>query len=66
VWVTENFESKYKILWGNLGPMGNLSMKKKKKFQTRIYIIIPIFPPPNNIILAHIGGEGVLPSRLSK
>ena len=29
-----------------LGPMGYLFMKKKKKFKTRIYIIILKFPPP--------------------
>ena len=28
-----------------LGPMGYLFMKREKRFKTRIYIIIPIFPP---------------------
>jgi len=39
-----------------------------KKFKTRIYIIIPIFPPPHTIGLTQVGVEGValtgIPSRL--
>ena len=38
-----------------------------KKFKTRIYIIIPIFSPPFNIRMTHVGVEGgVLPIALSK
>ena len=37
-WVTVDFYSKYRILWGEI--MGDLFMKKTK-FKTRIYIIVP-------------------------
>ena len=40
-----------------LGPIGYLFMKKKKKFQTRIYIIIPNFSTPYNIRLTQVGVE---------
>ena len=45
-WVSVDFDSKYKILWGKPWAYGVLIYERKKMFETRIYIIIPIFPPP--------------------
>jgi len=41
-----DFDSKYKILSGQTRALGVPIHKRIKKFKTRIYIIIPIFPPP--------------------
>jgi hypothetical protein len=41
-----DFDSKYKILWGETRAHGVPIHKEKNKFKTRIYIIIPIFQPP--------------------
>jgi len=46
VWVTVDFDSKYKIVWGETRAYGVSIHEEKKKFKTRIDIIIPIFPPP--------------------
>ena len=46
VWVSVDFDSKYKILWGETRDHGvPIHERKKKKFKTRIYIINPKFPP---------------------
>ena len=45
-WVSVDFDSKYKILWGETRAHGVPIHKEEKKFKTRIFIIIPIFPPP--------------------
>jgi len=46
VWVSVDFDLKYKILWVETRAHGVLIHERKKKFKTRIYTIIPIFPPP--------------------
>jgi len=46
VWVIVDFDSKYNILLDETRAHGVPIHKEKKKFKTRIYIIIPIFPPP--------------------
>jgi hypothetical protein len=45
-WVTVDFDSKYKILWGEIRAHGVPLHEEEKKFKTRIYIIISIFTPP--------------------
>jgi len=46
VWVSVDLIQKTRFYGVKLGPMGTyLFMKEEKKFKTRIYIIIPIFPP---------------------
>jgi hypothetical protein len=42
VWVSVDFDSKYKIVWGETRAHGVRFLFMKRK--TRIYIIIPIFP----------------------
>jgi len=58
-WVTVDFDSKYKILWGETRAHGVLVpyrfLLMKKQIKTRICLIIPT---PYNIILAHVGVEG--------
>ena len=44
--VFVDFYSKYKIYWGEFRAHGVPIHERIKKFKTRIYIIIPIFPPP--------------------
>ena len=44
VWVSVDFDSKYKILWGKARAHG--APDEEKKFHTRFYIIVPIFTPP--------------------
>jgi len=44
-WVSVDFDSKYKLLWGETGTHGVPIHEEEKKFKARIYIIIPIFPP---------------------
>ena len=46
VWVSVNFDSKYKIVWGETRDHRRLILEEIKKLKKRIYIIIPIFPPP--------------------
>ena len=46
VWVSVDFDSKYNILWGETRAHGVHIHEEKKKFKTRIYIIVPIFSPP--------------------
>jgi len=46
VWVSVDFDSKYKILWGETRAHGVPIHEEEKRFKTRIYIIIPIFTPP--------------------
>ena len=46
VWGSVDFDSKYKILLGETRAHGEPIHEEEKKFKTRIYIIIPIFPPP--------------------
>jgi len=46
VWVSVDFDSKYKILRGETRAHGVPIHEEEKKFKTRIYIIIPIFTPP--------------------
>jgi len=41
-----DFDSKYKIIWGETQAHQVPIYERIKKFKTRIYIIIPIFPPP--------------------
>jgi len=45
VWVSVDFDSKNKILWGETRAHGVPIHEEEKKFKTRIYIIIPIFTP---------------------
>jgi hypothetical protein len=45
VWVFVDFDSKYKILWGETRAHGVPIHERIKRFKTRIYIIILIFPP---------------------
>jgi len=61
---TIDFDSKYMILWGETRALGVPIHEERKKIKTRIYIIIPIFPPP--IESDCWGGGGVLPIILSK
>ena len=44
-WVSVDFDSNYKILWGETRANRVPIHEEDKKFKTRIYIIIPIFPP---------------------
>ena len=46
VWVSVDFDSKYKILWGETRDHGVPIHERKKIFKKIIYIIIPKFPPP--------------------
>jgi len=41
-----DFDSKYKILWGETRAHRVPIHEEENKFKTKIYIIIPIFPPP--------------------
>jgi len=41
-----DFDSKYIILWGETRAHGATYSWQYKKFKTRIYRNIPIFPPP--------------------
>ena len=41
-----DFDSKYKIVWGETRAHRVPIHEEEKKFKTKIYIIIPIFPPP--------------------
>jgi len=63
-----DFDSKYNILCGETRAHRVPIHEEEEKFKARIYIIIPIFPPPYNIRLTQVGVEGethtVLPSRL--
>ena len=60
VWVSVDFDSKYKILWGETRAHDVVPIcEEEEKFKTRIYIIIPIFTPPYSIRLTHVGVEGV-------
>ena len=60
-------------LTGETRDLGVPIHEEEKKFKRRIYIIIPIFPPPIHFIRqTHVGVEGVtyavpylLPSKLS-
>jgi len=45
-WVSVDFDSKYKFLLGETRAHGEPIHEEEKKFQTRIYIIVPIFTPP--------------------
>ena len=66
VWVTVDFDSKYKILWAeSIGPMGNLFMKEKKVQNKNLHNYSNISTPMYNIRLMHVVVE-VLPSSLSK
>ena len=56
VWVTVDFDSKYKILWGETRAHGVPFHEKKTSSNTRICIIIPT---PYHIRLTHMGGRGV-------
>jgi hypothetical protein len=49
-WVTEDFDSQYKMLWGETRARG-VPPHGKNKVQTRICLIIPI---PYNITLTHV------------
>ena len=44
--VSVDFDSKYKILWCETRAHEVPIHEEEKNFKTRIYIIIPIFPPP--------------------
>ena len=56
LWVTVDFDSKYKILWdATKAHGGTYIFMKKTMFKTRIYIIIPT---PYSIRLKHVGVEG--------
>ena len=46
VWVPVDFDSKYKVLWGETIAHGVPIHEEEKKFQTGIYIIVQIFTPP--------------------
>jgi len=46
VWVSVDFDSKYKIVWGETRDHRIPILEEIKKLKKRIYIIIPIFPPP--------------------
>ena len=46
VWVTEDFDSKYKILWGETRAHVEPIHEEEQKFKSRIYIILSIFPLP--------------------
>ena len=45
-WDSVDFDSKYKILWGETRAYRVPIHEEEKKFKTRIYIIISIFLPP--------------------
>ena len=70
VWVSIDFDSKYKIVWGETWDHRIPILEEIKKLKKRVYIIIPIFPPPHTTRLTHVGVEGValtgIPSRLFK
>ena len=60
MWVSVDFDSKYKILWGETRAHGVPMHEEENKFKARIYIIVPIFTPPTVAIsLTHVGVEGV-------
>ena len=59
VWVSVDFDSKYKIVWGETRDHRISILEEIKKLKKRIYIIIPIFPPPHTIRLTQAGVEGV-------
>ena len=61
VWVSVDFDSKYKILWGETRAHGVPIHERIKKFKTRIYKIIPIFPPPKISDWRKLGWRGRLP-----
>ena len=46
VWVSVDFDSKYKIVWGETIHHRIPILEEIKKLEKIIYIIIPIFPPP--------------------
>jgi len=46
VWVSVDFISKYKILWGETRAHRVPFNEEETKFKPRIYIIVPIFTPP--------------------
>jgi len=46
VWGSEDFESKYKNLRGETRAHWVPIHEENKKFKTKTYKIIPIFPPP--------------------
>jgi len=45
-WVSVDFDSNYKIFWGETRAHRVPIHEEEKKFKTEIYIIIPIIPPP--------------------
>jgi len=46
VWFSVDFDSKYKIVWGETKDHEVAIHERKKNFKKRIYIIIPRCPPP--------------------
>jgi hypothetical protein len=58
VWVSVDFDSKYKILWGETRAHRVPIHERIKKFKTRIYKIIPIFPSLKYQTDASWGGGG--------
>jgi hypothetical protein len=46
VWVSVDFDSKYKIFWGETRDHGVPIHERRKNCENRIYIIIPKYPPP--------------------
>jgi len=68
VWGNVDFDSKYKILWGETRAHDVLIHEERIKFKTRIYLhnYSNISTPLWYQIDACWGGGGVLPSRLSK
>ena len=58
VWVSVDFDSKYKIVWGETRDHRIPILEEIKKLKKRIYIIIPIFPPPYYQTDTSWGGGG--------
>ena len=66
VWGSVDFDSKYKILWGETRAHG-LPIHEEKKVQNKNLHNYSNISTPYSIRLTHVGGGGsVLPSRLSQ
>ena len=67
-WVSVDFDSKYKILWGETRAQGVPNHEEEEKFQNKNLHNYSNFSTPYNIRLTQLGVEGethtVLPSRL--
>ena len=70
VWVSEDFDPKYQILWGETRDHGVPIHERRKKVQKKNLHNYSKISTPCNIRLTHVGVEGethtVLPSRLSQ